>query len=258
MDDHFKNETFYERLMLSSLDCLDFMRDQPDATYDLIVADPPYNDVVATEWDQQWSDDAAYLAWLSERIHEMSRLLTPIGNLLLYCKRQLLSTIHQLCARDLIEQRIIMWVRRRNCDVTRGKSLGSGYEPILWFSKTNEFIFNADQAKIAPDPHLRQRKEYQPGGRLEKGVGLTDAWTDIPALPHNSPEKVDHPTQKPQCLSNRLISLFSISTSRVYIPFAGSGSEIIACQTFHRAWDATEINPTYIDLIQSRIAQARF
>lgn len=35
----------------------------------------------------------------------------------------------------------------------------------------------------------------------------------------------------------------------VYIPFAGSGSEIVACIRNKRNWIATEINKQYIDEI---------
>lgn len=231
------------------------MQHQPNEFYDLIIADPPYNECVDTEWDQQWQNDTEYLRWLEMRIAEFHRLLKSHGNLLLYCKRQLLPHIHLLCDKYLIEQRIIIWVRRRNVDTTRGKSIASGYEPILWYSKTDDFVFNADLAKTRPSSHLRHRKEYRQGGALEKGVSLTDAWTDINALPHNSKEKTDHPTQKPLQLSLRLVNLFSLPTSRVYIPFAGSGSEIEACIQLHHAWDATEINATYCANILKRLGK---
>ncbi len=38
---------------------------------------------------------------------------------------------------------------------------------------------------------------------------MPDVWPDIPALPHNAKEKVDHPTQKPIKLMERIVSLFT-------------------------------------------------
>ena len=35
------------------------------------------------------------------------------------------------------------------------------------------------KCKVPPEKHLQHRVEYQKGERLEKGVGLTDAWIDI-------------------------------------------------------------------------------
>jgi DNA modification methylase len=240
--------------MLYQQDCLKYSLEVPDCSFNLIIADPPYKEIIeSANWDYQWTDDENYLNWLEMRIQEFARLLTTDGNLILYCKRQLSHHIRIRTDKYLTEQRTIIWVRRRNAGTTRGKTLASGYEPILWYSKSDHYIFNAEMAKTLPQPHLKSRKEYQKGGRLEKGVGLTDAWIDIPALPHNSPEKVSHPTQKPLKLSERIVNIFSSETSRVYVPFAGSGSEIIACCNLNREWEATETNPEYIALIQLRL-----
>ncbi len=239
--------------MLFHSDCLDFAKQQPEASYQLIIADPPYYGTLEANWDNQWKSEAEYLEWLKIRIAEFSRLLSQEGNLILYCKRQLLPQIHLICDAYLKEQRIIVWVRRRNMDVTRGKTLASGYEPILWYSKSDGFIFNSENAKTPPEPHLRHRKEYQKGGRLEKGVGLTDAWVDIPALPQKSKKKTSHPSQKPLALSERIVNLFSLKEGKVFVPFAGSGSEIIACEKLGRKWDATELNTEYVDLINERL-----
>ncbi len=239
--------------MLINQDCLAFARQKPDGIYNLIVADPPYNECVEAEWDNQWKNEEEYMKWLEIRLEEFSRLLTSNGNLIVYCKRQFLEHIKLFLNKILIEQRTISWVRRRNMDVTRGKTLASGYEPILWYSKSDSFIFNSEEAKVPPNPHLQHRSEYQKGGRLEKGVGLTDAWVDIPALPHNSSEKTIHPTQKPMKLSTRIIKIFSLENDMVFIPFAGSGSEVVACANNNRKWDATEINPIYLELIKGKI-----
>lgn len=241
--------------MLKNMDCILFSKQQADKSYDLIIADPPYNECIEAEWDNQWHNDEEYLKWLELRIQEFARLLKDDGNLIMYCKRQFLHHIKFILDKYLIEQRTIIWVRKRNCDVTRGKTLASGYEPIVWYSKTDKFIFNSEEAKIPPQDHLKHRSEYKIGGRLEKGVSLTDAWTDISALPHNSKEKTIHPTQKPLALSERIVKLFSREGGNIFIPFAGSGSEILACISLNRQWDATEINLDYLELIKKSIVE---
>ena len=54
-------------------------------------------------------------------------------------------------------------------------------------------------------------------------------------------------------ISKRIVKIFSPDNGIVFIPFAGSGSEILSCIFLNRKWDATEINPTYIDIIKKRL-----
>lgn len=233
-------------------DCVSFMRlHQFEAN--TIIADFPYKDVVETEWDTQWKTDKEYLEWVEEVIKQLYLHLKENGNLLIYCSRQLEHRFKVILENiGFIEQRTIIWARKRDRNNTRGKTLGSGYEPILWYSKGNNFTFN--NIKVPPEPRLLKRKEYQPGGILADGVGLTDVWSDIPALPHNSKEKTEHKTQKPLLLCDRLIKLFSNENDLIYIPFAGSGSEIVSCIQNNRLWVATEINNGFInEIINPRI-----
>ena len=58
-----------------------------------------------------------------------------------------------------------------------------------------------------------------------------------------------HSTQKPIQLCDRLIKASSNENDLIYIPFAGSGSEIISCINNNRNYLATEINKKYIDEI---------
>lgn len=61
----------------------------PEASVQLIVVDPPYYKAKLTylgeriEWDRQWPDREAYLAWLRQLAKEWQRVLAPNGSL--YC-----------------------------------------------------------------------------------------------------------------------------------------------------------------------------
>lgn len=73
-------------------------------------------------------------------------------------------------------------------------------------------------------------------------TGVTDVW-DF------TPDKIryGHKTQKPMDITNRIIKASSNENDLIYIPFAGSGSEIISCINNNRQWMATETNKQYID-----------
>ncbi len=238
----------FEINKLYNQDCITYKKTLPNECIDLIVADPPYYSTKIDEvGDGQWESEEEYLKWSRQYLTECARLLKHNGNLILYCSRQLSNDIQDILDKFLIEQRVIIWARKRDKNNTRGKALSSGYEPILWYSKSDEFTFN--QLKIPPDERLMKRPEYREGGRLADGVCLTDVWTDIPALPHNAKEKTSHKTQKPLKLCDRIVNLFSNEDDLVYIPFAGSGSEIESCIINKRNWIATEINDEYFNNI---------
>jgi DNA modification methylase len=80
--------------------------------------------------------------------------------------------------------------------------------------------------------------------------GLTNVWNDINFYIKNR----IHPSEKPLILSERLVNTFSRENDLVYIPFAGSGSEIEACINCKRYYLATEISEEYIENIKKRIA----
>lgn len=75
-------------------------------------------------------------------------------------------------------------------------------------------------------------------------TGVTDVWSFIP-----NKIRYGHKTQKPQDITDRIINASSNPNDLVYIPFAGSGSEIISCVKYNRNYIATEINKQYIDEI---------
>ena len=80
-------------------------------------------------------------------------------------------------------------------------------------------------------------------------IGVTDVW-------EFTPDKIryGHKTQKPSDITDRIIKASSNEEQLVYIPFAGSGSEIVSCIKNNRNYIATETNREYIeDIINKRI-----
>ena len=70
----------------------------------------------------------------------------------------------------------------------------------------------------------------------------------------NYKESTGHPTQKPEKLAERIILASSMPDDLVFIPCAGSGSEIVQCMKHGRNFIATEINTSYVrDIILPRI-----
>lgn len=84
-------------------------------------------------------------------------------------------------------------------------------------------------------------------------VGITDVWEFIP-----DKVRYGHKTQKPKNITDRIIKASSNEGDLVYIPFAGSGSEVVSCLENKRSYIATEINKEYTDnIICNRINAKR-
>jgi DNA modification methylase len=154
-------------------------------------------------------------------------------------------------------RRQIIW-HYENGFTTYRKSLATHYEPILWFSKSEHYYFEELREPYKSTERLKHQiiKNGQvwtphPGGRL-----AGDVWR-FPTLAGRRfrDEKVDHPTQKPLALTDRIITHFSAPNSLVVVPFAGSGTECLSAVNNGRRFWATEIKPEYVYLARERLAR---
>jgi DNA modification methylase len=88
------------------------------------------------------------------------------------------------------------------------------------------------------------------------GVPLQNLWTDLPVLNNRSKEALGYPTQKPEALLERIISVSSNPGDTVLDPFCGCGTTIAASQTLGRRWIGIDITHLAINLIKARMHDA--
>ena len=227
-------------------DCLNVI---PTLTnIDHVIVDLPYFKVVKENFDNQWNTLEDYLSWVEKCFTMIKPLLNDNSNLIVFTSRQYNRHICNILDKlGFIEKRIIIWARKRGFNNTRGHALASGYEPICYYSTTNSSVFN--NIKIKPDT---KRKEYTEG-TLKDGITMSDVWTDISALPHNSKEKVAHPTQKPIALMERIITLFTNVGDTVLDFCMGSGSTGVACLKHNRNFIGIEKYKEYFNIAEQRL-----
>ena len=72
-------------------DCLEVMKELPDKSIDLIIADPPYWKVVSKSWDYQWRTMEEYLDWCSKWMQDIYKYLRYGGTLYLFGYPRVLS-----------------------------------------------------------------------------------------------------------------------------------------------------------------------
>ena len=75
------------KILHKILDCVEFLKQLPDNSIQLICIDPPYNLKLA-EWDI-YKD---YIGWASKWIDEAYRVLYQNGNMIVFCWIQFRDT----------------------------------------------------------------------------------------------------------------------------------------------------------------------
>lgn len=241
-------------------DCIDTMKKMEDQCVDLIIADPPYFQVYG-DFDFIFSSKEEYLSWCKLWLLECQRILKPNGTLMIWGglgKRQITFARLAIMLEDDVDLNFIRqnWITQRN---TRGigtkKNYMSTREDLLFLTKSNDFTFNI--------PYLEEksnRKDLGANGkeRKNKFKRVSNVWCDITEASQSSIERCEHPTVKAQKLCDRIILTHSNENDLVYIPFAGSGSEIISCIRNNRQVIGSEINEKYYQLAFQRINEWSF
>lgn len=237
-------------------DCIEGMRDLPEGSVDLIVADPPYNlgkDFGVwkeTERERDW------LEWTKAWLNEAERVLKPGGAIFVYgIHRHLCWVQCHLYEIGLTYRRQIIW-NYENGFAGYTKSLSAHYEPLLWFSKGASYTYHPIREPYKSSERLKHKvtkngKTWTPN---PEGRMAGDIWR-FPVLAGRrfAAEKVGHPTQKPLPLSLRIIRHFSNPGDLVLVPFAGSGSECLAARIAGRRFLAFDLNSDYVEIASSRI-----
>lgn len=251
-------------------DCLSELRKFKNNIFQLIVADPPYFQVLLNEdWDNQWTSEKAYLDWSIEWIKECGRTLKEDG--LFYIFGQLGKREHiwlhlmSMASNVLQFHDLIIWDRAVGYN-ERGDSFTPCYEMILVLRKSKNAnpFFNKDAIRIPYDEetiknYLRDKRYKDKDARLEhlsKGKYATNIFR-VPSLKGSSNEKAGHPSQKPLRLIENIILSSSRQNDIVLDPFLGSGTTAVAAEKNLRRWIGIETNPLYIKVAGERLIEIR-
>lgn len=96
---------------LINADTTAYIKTLPDNSVDLIATDPPYFRVKSCDWDNQWKNEAEYLAWLDALLVEFWRVLKPNGSLYMFCGSRLASDTELLVRQRFDVLSHIVWAK---------------------------------------------------------------------------------------------------------------------------------------------------
>lgn len=250
-------------------DALEVLPTLPAQHFQLIIADPPYFQVLLEqEWDNLWHAAEEYLDWTVRWVRECKRVLRPDG--LLYVFGQLGKREHvwlHVCSRLAQEMQfhdMIIWDRAVGYN-ERHDSFTPQYEMILALrpEANSRTYFDKDAVRIAYDEptvrNYRRDKRYKDMEARERHLRRGKYATNIlrvPSLKGSSKEKIGHPSQKPLALIHQLIASGSRKGDIVLDPFLGSGTTAEAAESLGRRWVGIESNAEYVRIAKERAEHA--
>ena len=228
----------------------------PNDSIDLIIADAPYNLGKDYGNDSDKKTKEEYINNLHLWISEFHRILKPNGSLFIYTGKEYYPYYYIDIERLFTIQNSIIW-SYDSSGVQAKTKYGGLYEPLIWATKHKKnYTFNKEFATVeAKTGSKRKLIDYRKNPPQPYNTTKIDGdvW-NYTRVRYRMPEYVNHPTQKPLSICDRIVKVHSNEEDVVFIPFAGSGSEIESCIRNNRKYIASEINNEYIkDIIIPRI-----
>lgn len=243
-------------------DSLEIAQRLPEAVFDLIIADPPYNlakDFGNTAFKKL--PHSEYAAWLNVWLSQMQRLLKPTGTLYVCGEWQSSGAIQEICEKYFSVRNRITWEREKGRGATRNWKNCS--EDIWFCTLSDDYYFDVEAVKLKRRviaPYRDTDGSPRDWATTENGnfriTHPSNLWTDITIPFWSMPENTDHPTQKPEKLIAKLILASSRPGDMVFDPFLGSGTTSVVAKKLGRRYLGVEIDEHYCCLAEKRLALA--
>lgn len=260
-------------------DNLEVLATFPDASFDLIYIDPPFNTgkTQARTQIKTVRDEAGdrtgfkgqryktvrvgskafadtftdFMAFLEPRVEQAHRLLRPNGSFFFHIDFREVHyskvLIDSIFGRDSFMNELI-WAYDYGARATRRWS--PKHDNILWYAKDPEnYTFRFEDIDRIP---------YMAPGlvgpeKAERGKTPTDTWWHTIVSP-NGKEKTGYPTQKPLGILNRIVAVHSHPGDRILDFFAGSGTIGEAAVRQGRQAVLVDSNPEAVAVMKRRFA----
>src|SRR5437763_1412772 len=238
-------------------DCIELMKAMPEASIDMIFADPPYNlqlegelhrpnhsrvDGVEEAWDR-FADFATYDRFTTAWLACARRLLKPDGTL------WVIGSYHNIFRVGAQLQDLgywilndVVWRKTNPMPNFRGRRFTNAHETMIWCARDREsrYRFNYEAMKSLNDD-LQMRSDWllpicNGGERLKSADG-----------------RKAHPTQKPEALLHRVILAATQPGDLVLDPFFGTGTTGVVAKRLGRRYIGLERDKAYVSVAEKRL-----
>ena len=242
----------------------DVSKSLSSASVDLVIADPPYDIAVQ---GMRWDKKEDYMSFVRGWLPDIVRVLRPGGALFIYgspCRiwvaRMTILLVDELGMNHVQD---MPWVYTQGGDarIATMKSYAVRHERLVWFEKPA----SKSSRTFNPAAITEHYSDTDRAVALAKGKGRVTSdslnhgrpprtFIDIPRENSRSKERNygNHPSMKPLALCERIIKAHSNVHDVVFIPFAGSGSEMLVSTSLGRFVIGCENQDEYIEIIKRR------
>lgn len=234
--------------MLYNDDCLNRLKLIKQNSIDMIFADPPYflsnnglsisnGKIVSVnkgEWDKPKNYDNI-IDFTKEWISECYRILKYSATIWISGTSHNIFDVHKVMKETGFKIiNIIIWHKIDPPPLIYKNKFKFSYEFIIWGRKGNQHYFNYDYTFKVNDEEMH------------------DVW-NLPSVSKNEKIYGKHPTQKPECLLERIILSSTKENDTVLDPFMGSGTTCVVAKRLNRKFIGIEKEKRYFDIANKRI-----
>ena len=235
-------------------DCLEFMKEMPDKSVDMILCDLPYG-TTACKWDVIIPFEPLWVQY--------KRIIKDNGAIVLTASQPFTSAL----VMSNIKWFKYEWIWKKNAGsnfATTKHQPMKEHENILIFSNGTT-VYNQQKQPRSDSGLARVKSSPMTFNRKTDGVykdifvgNITKYKANELRCPSSvqnfNRERGIHPTQKPVALFEYLIRTYTNEGETVLDNCAGSGTTAIACINTKRNYIQIEKEQKYFDIIEKRIA----
>lgn len=264
-------ELINQSYAIANTDALSALKEIDNGFFKLIITSPPYN--IGKSYEVKTSIEE-YLSTQEEIISQLVRVLSDNGSICWevgnYVEKGEIFPLdvfyYQIFKKHGFKLRNrIVWHFGHGLHASNRFS--GRYETILWFTKTDDYIFNLDSVRVPSKYpgklHFKGPNKGKPSGN-PLGKNPSDLWTilqsdwdegiwNIPNVKSNHPEKTIHPCQFPVELVERCVLALTNQDDWVLDPFAGVGSTLVAALKNRRNAIGIDKEQEYCEITLERV-----
>ncbi|HAS80796.1 MAG: methylase N-4/N-6 protein [Candidatus Nomurabacteria bacterium GW2011_GWE1_32_28] len=220
-----------------------------DELADIIFCDPPFN--ISWEYGGKYGgeykdnkSEKEYYEFLDKSVETAKKFSKPDSHFFYWSDPNSIGLTQSLYDKHGIKKRrVCLWIKsNQNC--TPKIAWNRLYEPCTYGTVGKPYL----------NPNFRNaneilNQEVTTGNQvLDELQDMIDLWL----VKRDNTQSYLHPTQKPVALNEKPFKRCSAPLHIVFSGFAGSGSDLIACEELNRVWRGVEKDPIFATIVIDR------